>query len=50
MYSKIFIEDGPYFIYYYLLLVYLYRDKTSGLKVLTKIALIKSLRYQSTTN
>ena len=41
MYGKIFNEFRPYSIYYYLFNI----DKTSGLKVITKIALIKLLRY-----
>ena len=46
MYGKIFNEFRPYSIYYYLFNI----DKTSGLKVITKIALITLLRYCSTTN
>ena len=41
MYGKIFNEFRPYSIYYYLFNI----DKTSGLKVITKIALITLLRY-----
>ena len=41
MYGKIFNEFRPYSIYYYFFNI----DKTSGLKVITKIALITLLRY-----
>ena len=41
MYGKIFNEFRPYSTYYYLFNI----DKTSGLKVITKIALITLLRY-----
>ena len=41
MYGKIFNEFRPYSIYYYSFNI----DKTSGLKVITKIALITLLRY-----
>ena len=39
-------SESYVFIYYYLFIqLYLYTDKTSGLKVITKIALITLLRY-----